>query len=493
MTALGLLLTTLGAAEVPIRLHPANPHYFVYQSKPSVLITSAEHYSALLNLRFDYGRYFDELGRHGFNHTRVFSGTYREAAADPHGSTPLSPGPGPGNFISPWALSSVEGGFDGHKYDLDRWNPAYFERLKNVSRRAHAKGVILEIVLFCRMYSDRSHWKVSPLHPDNNLQGEAWRGLGHQRFMTLDSKELVERQKAVVRKIVSELRDAPNVYFEIANEPASGPHDSAFAKEVHAWHEAMIDAIVTAEATLPPASRHLIAYNDHYETGRGFGPVPRAESVGILNGHYLWKLYDLLGAYDRNRALSVDETRWIAHPRLGQYSNTMSPLSGRVEAWESLIGGAAVYSNLNFAYQVGKEDGADPQSNEFKAQLKKLKEFITSLDFVRMRPQPALIAGGIAEGSVIRALGEPGKQYVIYAHNGTPTRGMNRYQVDEAPRSLELTLDLPAGSYRVDWVKPVDLTVLHTQQLKKHAGGKITLARSPQYVADVAIRIARGN
>jgi hypothetical protein len=46
MTALGLLLTTLGAAEVPIRLHPANPHYFVYQSKPSVLITSAEHYSA---------------------------------------------------------------------------------------------------------------------------------------------------------------------------------------------------------------------------------------------------------------------------------------------------------------------------------------------------------------------------------------------------------------------------------------------------------------
>jgi hypothetical protein len=45
----------------------------------------------------------------------------------------------------------------------------------------------------------------------------------------------------------------------------------------------------------------------------------------------------------------------------------------------------------------------------------------------------------------------------------------------------------------VDWVKPVDLTVLHTQQLKKHAGGKITLARSPQYVADVAIRIARAN
>jgi hypothetical protein len=141
---------------------------------------------------------------------------------------------------------------------------------------------------------------------------------------------------------------------------------------------------------------------------------------------------------------------------------------------------------------VGKEDGADPQSDEFKLYLKKLKEFITSLDFVRMRPQPGVIAGGM-EGSVVRALGEPGKQYAIYVHNGTPTRGMNRYQVDEAPRSLELTLDLPAGSYRVNWMKPADLSVLHSQRLTRHGGGKVTLARSPQYVADVAIRISRSN
>lgn len=483
----------LVAAELPLKLHPANPHYFVYQSKPTVLITSAEHYAAVLNLRFDYGRYLDELGRHGFNLTRVFSGTYREAAADPHGRTPLSPGLGPENFISPWALSDVEGGYDGRKYDLDRWNPAYFERLKSFCRRAHSRGVVVELVLFCRMYSDRSHWKVSPLHPDNNLQGAAWRGLGHQRFMTLDSKELVERQKAVTRKIVSELRDVPNVYIEIANEPASGPHDSPFAKEVHAWHEAIIDAVVTAESTLPAASRHLIAYNDHYETGRGIGPIPRAQSIGILNGHYLWKLYDLLADYGKGRALSVDETRWIAHPRLGQYGNTMSPLSGRVEAWDSLIGGASVYSNLNFAYQVGSEDGPGPQSNEFKGYLKKLKEFITSFDFVKMRPQPGVIAAGLAEGSISRVLAEPGKQYAIYIHNGTPARGMNRYEVDERPRALELALDLPAGTYRVDWVKPADLSVLATQQLARHSGGKVPLTRSPEYAGDVAIRIRRGN
>ena len=37
----------------PIQLHPENPHYFLYKGKPLALITSAEHYGALLNLDFD--------------------------------------------------------------------------------------------------------------------------------------------------------------------------------------------------------------------------------------------------------------------------------------------------------------------------------------------------------------------------------------------------------------------------------------------------------
>ena len=480
-----------GAAEAPIRLHPQNPQYFLYKSKPLVLITSAEHYSAVLNLRFDYVRYLDELNRYGLNLTRTFSGTYREAAVDPHGSTPLSPGRGSANYISPWALSNVDGGYDGKKYDLDRWNPAYFDRLKSFVRRAADRGVIVELVLFCRMYTDANHWKISPLHPDNNLQGEPWRGLTNQRFMTLDNQALVERQGAVTRKIVSELRDVPNVYFEIANEPASGPHDSAFAKEVHAWHEAMIDEIVKTEASLPAASRHMIAYNDHYETGRGIGPIPRSQAVNILNVHYLWKLADALGEAGKGKAVSMDETRWIAHPRFGQYGNTMKPASGRVEAWEFLMGGGAVYSNLNFAYQVSNETGAAPESDEFKQYMRKLKEFITAFNFVRMRPDSRVISGGLPEGSISRAISEPGKQYGIYVHHSTAARGMNRYEVNEQPKTLSLILELPAGSYRAEWVQPGNLTILKTQVISKHAGGKLTLAASPEHTVDIAMRIVK--
>ena len=44
-------------ASGPIQLHPENQHYFLYKGNALALITSAEHYGALLNLDFDYHTY----------------------------------------------------------------------------------------------------------------------------------------------------------------------------------------------------------------------------------------------------------------------------------------------------------------------------------------------------------------------------------------------------------------------------------------------------
>ena len=69
------------APAAPISLHPANPHYFLLRGKPAVLITSGEHYGAVLNLDFDYGKYLDALAADGLNYTRTFSGAYVEPQA----------------------------------------------------------------------------------------------------------------------------------------------------------------------------------------------------------------------------------------------------------------------------------------------------------------------------------------------------------------------------------------------------------------------------
>lgn len=75
--AFGSYLTCFSQNE-PIKLLPENPHYFEYKGKPLALITSAEHYGAVLNEGFDYEKYLRTLHDEGMNYTRIFMGSYFE-------------------------------------------------------------------------------------------------------------------------------------------------------------------------------------------------------------------------------------------------------------------------------------------------------------------------------------------------------------------------------------------------------------------------------
>src|SRR5882672_9273367 len=114
-----------------LRLHPSNPHYFLFLEKPAVLITSGEHYGAVLNLDFDYVAYLDALKQDGLNLTRTFSGAYVEpAGAFKIARNTLAPAPG--RFICPWVRSAAPGYANGgNKFDLSKWDEAYFKRLKD--------------------------------------------------------------------------------------------------------------------------------------------------------------------------------------------------------------------------------------------------------------------------------------------------------------------------------------------------------------------------
>jgi len=63
-----------GAARKPIGVHSDNPHYYLFHGKPTVLITSAEHYGAVVNEEFDYVAYLDALSSYGLNYTRIYPG-----------------------------------------------------------------------------------------------------------------------------------------------------------------------------------------------------------------------------------------------------------------------------------------------------------------------------------------------------------------------------------------------------------------------------------
>ena len=166
-----VLLVATWAGAAPLSLHPENPHYFLWQGKPTILITSGEHYGAVVNRDFDFRKYLDTLAADGLNLTRLFVGTYYEKPGD-FGIEANTLAPAPGRALVPWARSDTAGAADGGaKLDLSQWDPAYFERLRSFVGEAGKRGIVVEVVLFSSYYG--SGWPHAPLHAANNVNGKA--------------------------------------------------------------------------------------------------------------------------------------------------------------------------------------------------------------------------------------------------------------------------------------------------------------------------------
>ncbi len=89
------------------------------------------------------------LESHGFNLTRAFSGAYCEPAGA-LGIRDNTLAPAAGRLICPWARSESPGYRNGgNKFDLRRWDPAYFRRRREFVSEAGRRGVVVELVLFC--------------------------------------------------------------------------------------------------------------------------------------------------------------------------------------------------------------------------------------------------------------------------------------------------------------------------------------------------------
>lgn len=463
-----------------IKLHPDNPHYFLFRGKPTILLTSGEHYGAVLNLDFDYVRYLDELRSKGLNLTRTFSGSYREVPGS-FNIPDNTLAPAPGRFICPWARSSTPGATDGgNKFDLTKWDNAYFRRLKDFVAQAGKRGVVIELVLFCVLYND-DLWNANPLNAQNNVNGIG--NVPKEEVLTLRNRAVTQVQETMVRKIATELRDFDNLYYEIVNEP----YVTGVSQE---FHDYMIKVLVESESSL--ASRHLIAQNYSNGFARVCNPNP---SVSILNFHYANPPVTVGMNYHLNRPLSFDEDGFEG----------ISDLVYRVNAWEFILAGGAVYSGLDYSFTVKHPDGAFkvPQSAPgggspaFRTQLQILKDFIQSFDLVKMRPDNSVIRGGVARGDRLTytwkhhrsswwglheeppdprawALVKEGEAYATYIKGGKQTN---------------LQLDLPAGSYKAEWINTKTGKVDTVEEFQ-HSGG-IRLLSSPAYEEDVALRVKR--
>ena len=381
-----------------LRLHPENHRYFLFRGQPTVVITSGEHYGAVLNLDFDYRRYFDTLKADGLNGTRIFSGTYVETGGNFNiASNTLDPAAG--RFISPWARSTVAGYADGGaKFDLTRFDEAYVARLRDVLKEASARGIIVELVLFCPLYED-SMWAVSPMNPANNVNG--FPAIARGDVLTLDrSGPLLAVQEQVARHLVAAVAGFDNVYLEICNEP--------YATQVpDAWQRHMTSVVAEAVKALPQPV--LLSQNVFNQGLRVVDPHP---AISILNFHYATPPDTIAWNVHLGRLIGDNETGFRG----------TADLPYRSEAWDFILAGGGLYNNLDYSFTVGREDGtfAFPPTQPggggvaLRKQLKTLRQFVDAFDLLKTKPEPDRVVGGVPPGGSAQVLAEGERLYGVY-------------------------------------------------------------------------------
>ena len=401
-----------------LALHPENPHYFLWGGKAAVLIGSGEHYGAVLNLDFDYAKYLEATAAAGLNLTRTFPGCYVE----PQGAFHIEKNtlaPAPGRLVCPWARSGEPGYANGgNKFDLTKWDDAFFARLKDFMAQAEQRGVIVEMNLFTPMY-EQMQWDYSPMNARNNVNGIGKAGK-HEVF-TLDKEPaLLALQIAMTRKIVTELNGFDNLYFEVMNEPY-------FGGVTQAWHDRIAETIVETEQALP--KKHLVSWNVANGAKQVEKPHP---AISLLNFHYANPPDAVAQNYALNLPIGANETG---------FKGTADE-HYRMEAWDFMLAGGALFNHLDYSFSVGNEDGTFPVNDPtpggggpaLRKSLHFLRTFLDGFDLPKMKPAPKLIGKGAPERW--RAIGDGATRFAVFAKGAA---------------AAEITFALPDGRWRQRW------------------------------------------
>jgi hypothetical protein len=349
----------------------------------------------------------------------------------------------------------------GDKFDLNAWDEAYFERLQAFCKQASSRGIVVEFVLFCPFYEE-DLWAINPMNSANNVN--KMHEIKREEVYTLKHPDLLRIQQAFVAKVVEALRDVDNVYFEICNEPY-------FGGVTLEWQAKIAEQIEKTEAGLAPQRRHMIAQNIANGRARIENPNP---AVSLFNFHYAYPPDVIRLNAGLKRAIGDDET--------GFRGTSNRPY--RAEAWHFLLSGGSVFSHLDYSFTTDHEAGDAPVSDptpggggaEFRNQLSLLKQFLNSFDLLQLAPNHDLVGGGVPDGGLASALSQGHSAHAVYLSVG-----------GEAPTRAQLSVQLPAGHYRIEWVDPRKAQA-HMPIMLDHKDGLATL-ETPTFSEDIAVKI----
>ena len=391
----------------PLRVLAANPRYFTDGSGRAVYLTGSHVWWNLVGGRtwgrclglapgdFDFSGYLRRLSGHGHNFVRLWTIEllHWRDCGDPVTMDLL-----------PWRRSGPGIAFDGRpKVDFRRLDPRYFARLRArvaAARRAH---VYVSIMLFegwsPQFERDGWHWRGSPYHPSNNvngIDGDLDKD-GDSDAHTLWNARITAFQDAYVRKVIDTVNAFDNVLFEIANEANVAST---------AWQYRMI---------------RLIKRYEHRK--------PKRHPVGMTYQH----------GDPGNAALFNSAADWIS-PIGGNWVSAPPAASGRkvilldTDHLCGVCGGSDfVWKSFMRGYNPIYMDPLDehPERQSARAAMGRTRALGARVRLHHLRP-------ATQRCSTRYCLGRLGETYIVY-------------QPAEGAFSVELGR---GGSYRAEWIHP---------------------------------------
>jgi hypothetical protein len=411
------------AARGPLRVHPDNPRYFTDGTRSpdgtykAVYLTGAHTWNNLVDMgrsdppeTFDWDAYLDFLERHHHNFIRLWA--WDSTAWDTRANGRLGK-----DFIHhaaplPWARTGPGHALDGKpKFNLNEFNPEYFERLRSRVISAGERGIYVGVMLFegwglyhgnrRRGTDDGWAWRNHPFNPSNNTHGlqvegaDAFSGRVHTR----GNPEVNRLQAAYIRKVVDTLNDLDNVLYEVINEGGEKEWNWWVIQTIHE-HQAAREKQHPVGNTGHGAERlpgMLASPAEWVSPGRvdGFAEDPPAwneRKVSLLDTDHIWGV--------------GGNPDWVWRSFLrGHNPLFMDPYDGSV---------------------LGEDRGWEP----IRAALGHTRRLAERVNLAAMVPRNELASTGYC-------LANPGREYLVY---------------QPAPGKA-FSVELEPGRYRLEWVE----------------------------------------
>lgn len=128
-----------------IDIYPENPAYWIYDEKPVLLIGGSDDDNLFQHPQLK--QQLDILRAVGGNYIRNTMSSRNDRG---------------------WEVQAFKQLPDG-KFDLNQWNPEYWNRFENMLKWTQERDIIVQIEVWATFDYYREYWAANPYNPKNNV------------------------------------------------------------------------------------------------------------------------------------------------------------------------------------------------------------------------------------------------------------------------------------------------------------------------------------